>query len=135
MTSYSNEGSALDITAPGGDFVDQSGDGQIDGVLQEGFCYDGTVMLWLNLYGSFCDVYNMGTSMATPHVSGVAALVWSCFPGATNQAIRNALTSTAKDVGGAGRAVASGFGIVQAKAAVDSLGGGLCTTSTTTKYP
>lgn len=76
-----------------------------------------------------------GTSMATPHVSGVAALVWSCFPGATNQAIRNALTSTAKDVGAAGRDVAYGFGIVQAKAAVDSLGGGLCTTSTTTKYP
>ena len=70
-----------------------------------------------------------GTSMATPHVSGVAAAVWSRFPSATNQEIRDALTSTALDLGTAGRDNTFGFGLVQAKAALDFLvagGGGEC---------
>ncbi len=65
-----------------------------------------------------------GTSMATPHVSGVAALVWSANPTWTNVQIRNALTSTALDLGTPGNDVAYGYGLVQAKAALDSLGGG-----------
>lgn len=65
-----------------------------------------------------------GTSMATPHVSAVAALVWSAFPTLSNVEIRNALTATAQDLGAAGRDVYYGFGLVQAKAAIDSLGGG-----------
>src|SRR3989304_132898 len=69
VTFYSNRGSALDMTAPGGDpYVDQNGDGYPDGVLQQTLCYDPTLMLWFNLYGTFCDVYNEGTSMASPPV-------------------------------------------------------------------
>lgn len=76
-----------------------------------------------------------GTSMATPHVSAAAALVWGCFPAASNQAIRNALTATAKDKGAAGRDNSYGYGIVQAKAAVQSLGASaFCTLSTVSKY-
>ncbi len=63
-----------------------------------------------------------GTSMATPHVSGVAALVWSANPNWTNVQIRNALTASAMDLGTAGRDVYYGFGLVQAKAALLSLG-------------
>jgi serine protease len=62
-----------------------------------------------------------GTSMATPHVSGVAAAVWSRVPTATNTQIRNALTATAVDLGAAGRDSSFGFGLVQAKAALDFL--------------
>jgi serine protease len=65
-----------------------------------------------------------GTSMATPHVSGVAALVWSANPAWTNVQIRDALNATAMDLGAAGRDVYYGYGLVQAKAALDSLGGG-----------
>lgn len=65
-----------------------------------------------------------GTSMATPHVSGVAALVWANNPTATNQDIRNALAVTAQDLGAAGRDNAYGYGLVQAKAASDYLAGG-----------
>jgi subtilisin family serine protease len=65
-----------------------------------------------------------GTSMATPHVSAVAALLWSYNPSLTNQNIRDAMTSTAEDLGTAGRDVYYGFGLVQAKSALDSLGGG-----------
>ncbi|MGI9246433.1 MAG: S8 family serine peptidase, partial [Steroidobacteraceae bacterium] len=39
-----------------------------------------------------------GTSMATPHVSAVAALVWSYYPKCTVAQVRNALTATAEDL-------------------------------------
>jgi serine protease len=64
-----------------------------------------------------------GTSMAAPHVSGVAALIWSNNSALSNVDIRNALTSTAKDLGAAGRDNSYGYGLVQAKSALDSLAG------------
>ncbi|WP_223065887.1 S8 family serine peptidase [Paenibacillus caui] len=62
--------------------------------------------------------YFQGTSMATPHVSAVAALAWSANPQLTNEQIRNILQSTAVDLGTAGRDSSFGFGLVQADAAV-----------------
>src|SRR5690606_21243425 len=47
--------------------------------------------------------YFDGTSMATPHVSAVAALVWSYFPTCTGAQIRSSLTKSALDLGTAGR--------------------------------
>lgn len=67
--------------------------------------------------------YFDGTSMATPHVSGVAALLWSKYPQATNAQLRMALQATAEDLGPAGRDNAYGYGLVQAKAALDYLAG------------
>jgi subtilisin family serine protease len=67
-----------------------------------------------------------GTSMATPHVSAVAALVWSYYPTCTNAQVRNVLDATAKDLGAAGRDVYYGYGLVQAKAAYDRLTAGDC---------
>ena len=68
--------------------------------------------------------YLDGTSMATPHVSGVAAIVWSADPNATNADVRDALTSTAQDLGAAGRDTSYGYGLVQALAATEALLGG-----------
>jgi subtilisin family serine protease len=65
--------------------------------------------------------YMSGTSMATPAVSGIAALVWSNHPSCTGEQIRSALKATAKDSGAAGKDVYFGYGIVQAKAAHDYL--------------
>ena len=62
-----------------------------------------------------------GTSMATPHVAGVAALVWSHFPECNNTHIRNALIQSAEDFGNPGCDVEFGFGIVNAKDAYDYL--------------
>ncbi len=62
-----------------------------------------------------------GTSMASPHVAGVAALVWSHFPDCSNAEIRAALAATAEDLGSAGRDTSYGFGLVQTKDAVDYL--------------
>ncbi len=64
-----------------------------------------------------------GTSMATPHVSAVAALAWSASPSATNQEIRDALNTTAYDLGVIGRDDSYGFGLVQAADAIAYLGG------------
>jgi len=64
-----------------------------------------------------------GTSMATPHVSAVAALLWSEAPDATNAEIREAMNATALDLGADGRDITFGFGLVQAKNALDYLFG------------
>ncbi|GGI91175.1 S8 family serine peptidase [Shewanella gelidii] len=58
-----------------------------------------------------------GTSMATPAVSGVAALVWSNHSGCTGEQIRDALKATAQDGGASGHDVYFGDGIVKAAAA------------------
>jgi subtilisin family serine protease len=65
--------------------------------------------------------YYDGTSMATPHVSAVAALVWSYYPGCTGSQIRASLDKSAKDLNAPGRDVYTGFGLVQAKAAYDRI--------------
>ncbi|MES2017162.1 MAG: S8 family serine peptidase [Pseudomonadota bacterium] len=65
--------------------------------------------------------YFDGTSMATPHVSAVAALVWSYFPDCSGAQIRASLTKSALDLGPAGRDNKYGYGLVQAKAAKDRI--------------
>jgi subtilisin family serine protease len=65
--------------------------------------------------------YFDGTSMATPHVSAVAALVWSYFPTCTGAQIRTSLNNSALDLGTAGRDTKYGYGLVQAKAAYDRI--------------
>lgn len=56
--------------------------------------------------------YLDGTSMATPHVSAAAAVVWAAQPGLTNTQLLSKLTSTAKDLGAAGRDNNFGHGLV-----------------------
>ncbi|PKG79667.1 alkaline serine protease [Shewanella sp. Actino-trap-3] len=58
-----------------------------------------------------------GTSMATPAVSGIAALVWSQHNACTGSEIRAALKATALDAGASGKDDYFGYGIVQAAAA------------------
>lgn len=106
-----------------------------DGTYALGYVGQGaTVASRVVLPESGYEAWN-GTSMATPHVSGVAALLWGCHPGATNQVIRETLNATAKDKGAAGRDTSYGYGIVQARAAVEALGpSSFCSTSSTSKY-
>lgn len=62
-----------------------------------------------------------GTSMAAPHVAGVAALLWSARPALTPAQVRDLMERSAKDLGTSGRDTAHGFGLVQARAAMDLL--------------
>ncbi|GFH43914.1 hypothetical protein CTEN210_00388 [Chaetoceros tenuissimus] len=65
-----------------------------------------------------------GTSMACPHVAGVAALVWSHFPWISAKTLREVLIQSATDLGDDGRDERFGFGLVDAKAAYDLLASG-----------
>ena len=120
ITSYSNTGAA--ISAPGGEpTLDQNGDGYMDGILQETFCYGGIIMLLLDWYGSFCNVYNAGTSMASPHVAGATALLLGEDPSLSVDQVRDLLFSTARDNGAAGFDSTYGWGNLDIAAAVGSL--------------
>lgn len=108
---YSNTGSYLDLAAPGGDlYVDQNGDGYGDGILQQTFG---------NNPKDWGYWFYQGTSMAAPHVSGIAALLVST--GVTGpDAIREALQNTARDLGPvSGWDEVYGWGLVDAYAALN----------------
>jgi len=66
--SFSNYGTWCDVSAPG-------------------------VNIWSSLPGGAYASWN-GTSMATPFVSGTAALVWAKYPGASDSVIRSKIVST-----------------------------------------
>jgi serine protease len=108
---YSNGGSSIDLTAPGGDInVDQNSDGYGDGVLQQTFDADPT---------NFGYWFYQGTSMAAPHVSGVAALLVAYGVATTPDEVREALQATAMDRGAEGWDPEYGWGIVNAYAALN----------------
>jgi len=62
-----------------------------------------------------------GTSMATPHVSGAAAVIWATRPEATAAQVRDALLSTATDLGAPGVDNVFGNGLVNALAGAQKL--------------
>jgi serine protease len=111
-TFYSNWGKEIDIAAPGGNTrVDQNNDGMMDGVLQNTVVPGNTSQ---NDYLLF-----MGTSMASPHVAGVAALVVGA--GVTNpDKVEQILKDTARQPKLKPKDSANryGAGIVDAEAAV-----------------
>lgn len=108
LAYYSNYGPSLDLVAPGGDLnVDQNSDGYGDGVLQNTF---NPTTRKTSDFGYW---FFQGTSMAAPHVSGVAALLIAAEVTGPNS-VRDILQSTAEDKGPDGRDDTYGWGLVDA---------------------
>ena len=76
----------------------------------------------VHVYSTIWDdsyAYMSGTSMSAPHVSGVAALIWSQFPSMTPDQVRAQLRYTSDDLGDHGFDVYHGYGRVNARRAVE----------------
>jgi serine protease len=106
--SYSNYGTIVDVAAPGGD------GGTGNGILST--LNSGTTTPASDSYASY-----MGTSMATPHVAGVVALMLAKNPALTPDDVEAKLKSSARAFPAS--CSGCGAGIVDASAAVDAATG------------
>ncbi|NTU85667.1 MAG: S8 family serine peptidase, partial [Chloroflexales bacterium] len=105
--SYSNFGATVEIAAPGGE--------ESEGYMIWSTVNAGTTIPTVDAYGGYA-----GTSMAAPHVTGVASLMLSVNPALTPDQVRQILQSTATPFpAGSTCSGQCGAGIVNAGAAVD----------------
>jgi serine protease len=122
---YSSTGPYVEIAAPGGN---QRVGGTTGGVLQQTFDFNfvETFQFGPSQYGPprfdiFAYQFFQGTSMATPHVSGFAALLMQ--QGITSPAaVEAAMEQFATDLGTAGRDNQYGYGLINPRAALRGLG-------------
>lgn len=115
---YSNFGTSVDVAAPGGA---QNSANDSNGVLST---YNtGTTTPGSDSYG-----YSQGTSMAAPHVAGVAALILQKKPTATPDEVESILKTTTRTF--PATCTNCGTGIVDAAAAVTKAEGGTGTGTT-----
>lgn len=109
---YSNYGSVVDVSAPGGELTQSSSTGGVLSTLNTGTTTPGSQNY----------AFYQGTSMAAPHVAGLAALILS-QASKTPAEIESILKSTARPLPGSCSG-GCGAGIVNSLAALQSLGGG-----------
>ena len=119
---YSSTGSYVEIAAPGGDA--RQGTGTTD----RGLIWQSTILGADSVAGSLgvirprFDRYDkqsyQGTSMASPHVAGLAALIMSQTPGISPAAVERIIRNTAKDIGDPGRDTHFGNGLIQPRTAL-----------------
>ncbi len=69
----------------------------------------GAPGVWIySTYSNGAYAYNNGTSMAAPHVSGIAALLWSFQPSLSTAQVKNAIIATGDTVAGLGGITVTG---------------------------
>ena len=117
LSDYSNEGTGLDIVAPGGgrDAAPTAGEGGCDPSLPGRPIVQLTYTSGLGVFG-YPDSYE-GTSMAAPHVAAAAALVVASGVVGRNPSaaeVERRLKSTARDLGAPGYDTHYGWGLLDA---------------------
>jgi serine protease len=116
---YSSTGSYVEIVAPGGDFDDGGLNGMITQVAPTFSDFLPSVLR--PRFDRYSLIAFEGTSAATPHVAGVAALL-SAQGVKSPVAIESIIRSSATDLGSAGRDNEFGFGLINARAALRGMG-------------
>jgi serine protease len=113
LASYSNYGTTIDVAAPGGDSGDLNGDGFFDGVLSTSADDSGGNIVFNYRFAA-------GTSMASPHMAGVVALMKSVYPEMTPAILDSMLANgdLTDDLGASGRDNSFGHGLINAQKAV-----------------
>jgi serine protease len=118
--AYSNANDYVEIVAPGGDIAtDDNRDGFEDGIVQQTIDFDS--FLLTGRFTAFKYEWFEGTSMASPHVAGLATLLID--QGITDpRAVEAAIKKFATDLGAAGRDNESGYGLINPRATLRGLG-------------
>jgi serine protease len=117
---YSNTGSHIEVSAPGGDVREAGFNGAIFQAGLNGADFDPFETI-VPRFDRYVEDPKQGTSMASPHVAGLAALLYS--QGITSPAaIEAALERFARDLGQPGWDSQYGFGVVDARATLRGLG-------------
>ena len=111
---YSGTGSHCEITAPGGDF---SLDGP-PGLIYQTMLDEPVIRPARRAFTSYPIIGIQGTSMASPHVAGLAALIMSQRPGITPAQVEGVIRATAKDIGAPGKDDEFGYGLIQPRNAL-----------------
>lgn len=111
LAPYSNVGSQVTVTAPGGSIAPNPSDGVFSTALRR--VSTGSGSTWENGYE-----FMHGTSMATPHVSGLAALMLSRFGPMSPDAVAALISDTSMDLGADGYDHDFGAGLVNTYAAL-----------------
>jgi len=114
--SFSNYGAKIDISAPGVEILSLRAAGT-DIYLGAPNYNPGDRFVPAN--DPHAQYYRVnGTSMATPHVSGLAALILAIHPNFTNEEVRQVLRVSADDLGKPGFDIDFGYGRINAAKAL-----------------